>query len=159
MFELFSFLPKEIVIFLISMVPIGELRVAIPIAINKYGMGALSAYTWAVLGNIFPVIFVVFFLEKISAFLSRKVALFNKFFTWLFEHTRKRHGKKFERYEEFFLVLFVAIPLPATGGWSGALAAFVFGIPPKKAIPLISAGILIAGIIVISVTKGITFVM
>lgn len=159
MFEIFTNLPKEIAVFLISMIPIGELRASIPIAINVYEMGNFETYFWAVFGNLVPVILIVLFIEKISDYLSHHVYFFNRFFTWLFEHTRKKHSRKFEIYEELFLILFVAIPLPITGGWSGALAAFVFGIPPKKAIPLIALGLMIAGGIVMMITRGVNFVI
>ena len=69
----------------------------------------------------------------------------------------KKHSKKFETFEEIALVTFVAIPLPGTGAWSGALVAFVFGIPPKKSIPLIFLGVAIAGIAVSLITLGIKF--
>lgn len=159
MIEIFTNLPKEIAVFLISMIPVGELRVSIPLGLNVYHLSATETYLWAVMGNLVPVILILLFLGKISNYLSHHVYYFNRFFEWLFEYTRKKHSKKFERYEELFLVLFVAIPLPITGGWSGAIAAFVFGIPPKKAIPLIALGLLIAGGIVMIVTRGINFVI
>lgn len=159
MFDFFLNLPNELAIFLIAMVPIGELRVSIPIAINNYEMTIMSAYFWSVLGNIVPILFIVFFLESTSEYLSHRIYYFNRFFEWLFERTRRKHSKRFERYEELALFLFVAIPLPITGAWSGAVAAFVFGIPPKKAIPFIILGVLVSGIIVTLITQGINFVI
>jgi len=137
------------------MIPIGELRAAIPIAINNYGMTVSGAYLWAVLGNIVPVLFIIFFLDRTSGYLSRKTQFFNRFFEWLFERTRRKHSKRFETYQELALLFFVAIPLPVTGAWSGSVAAFVFGIPPKKAIPFIILGVLVSGVIVSLITQGI----
>ena len=81
-----------------------------------------------------------------------EIDFFDKFFTFLFERTRRKHSKKFEKWGALALITFVAIPLPITGGWSGALAAFVFGIPFKKALPLIFSGVIIAGVIVTGLT-------
>ena len=148
-------MPRELIVLIISMLPISELRGAIPIAVGVYEMSMLNAFCWAVLGNIVPIIFILWFLEKISNFLSRKFYFFNRFFIWLFEKTRKRHSKKFQRFKELALILLVAIPLPFTGAWTGALAAFVFAVPIKKAFLLIVLGILIAGVAVSLVTAGI----
>lgn len=146
---------SQLIVLLISMLPVSELRGAIPIAIGVYDMLALEAFFWAVLGNIIPVIFILWFLQAVSNSLSRHSYYFNRFFVWLFERTQKNHSKKFERWKEFALVILVAIPLPFTGAWTGALAAFVFGIPIKKAFPLIILGVLIAGLIVSCLTVGI----
>ncbi len=146
--SILSCIPKEIAVMLVGMLPIFELRGAIPLALSVYKMSLGQAFFWAVLGNIIPIIFLVYFLERISTYLSENSRFFRRFFKWLFERTRIKHSHKFEVLEEIALVTFVAIPLPITGGWSGAVAAFVFGIPPKKAIPLIILGILIAGVIV-----------
>lgn len=140
---------------LIAMIPIGELRVALPLALTKYNIYLPLAFLISVIGNMLPVIFIVYFLEPIHLFLSKHSRFFRWFFNWLFHYTRKRHSKKFEVLEEVALVTFVAIPLPMTGAWSGALAAFVFGIPPKKSLPLITLGVIIAGIIVSLLTLGI----
>lgn len=145
----------EFITLLISMLPISELRGAIPIAISVYNMSALSAFFWAVLGNIIPVIFILWLLERVSNFLSHHIYFFNRFFIWLFENTRRKHSKKFERWRDLALVILVAIPLPFTGAWTGALAAFVFGVPIKRAFPLIVLGVLIAGVIVSLITVGI----
>ncbi len=148
-------MPKELIVLILSMFPFTELRLTIPLAISKYQMSGLEAFTWSLIGNIIPVILIVFMLESISSFLSQRSRLFKKFFDWLFERTRRKHSKKFEVFKDMALVIFVAIPLPVTGGWSGALAAFVFGVPPKNSIPLITLGLIIAGIIVTLVSLGI----
>jgi uncharacterized membrane protein len=146
---------SELITLLISMLPVSELRGAIPIAVAVYDMSVFSAFFWAVLGNIIPVIFILWFLKATSEFLSHHSYYFNRFFVWLFERTQKKHSLKFERWQELFLIILVAIPLPFTGAWTGALAAFVFGVPIKRAFPLIILGVLIAGIIVSSITMGI----
>jgi uncharacterized membrane protein len=144
-------------VFISAMLPITELRGALPLALLHYKIDIFTAYFVTVIGNLVPVIFIVFLLDPVQKFLSNHSRLFRWFFQKLFERTRSKHTKKFETMEEIALVTFVAIPLPMTGGWSGALAAFVFGIPPKKSIPLIFLGLIIAGLIVLAITLGFKF--
>lgn len=146
----------ELKTLLISMLPIGELRVAIPVGMAVYNLPFWSAFLWSFIGNIIPIFFVIWGLDLlINKFAVHRIYFLNKFFNWLFEKTRKKHTKSFERWQNLALVIFVAIPLPGTGAWTGALIAYVFGIPLKRAFPLIGLGVLIAGIIVTSITLGI----
>lgn len=147
-------MPKEILTLFISMIPVGELRSSIPIAINIYGLSPLSAFFWSVLGNILISIVLLLILEPISHFLDSHFYLINRFFNWLFERTRKRHSQKFENWGSLALIAFVAIPLPMTGVWSGCLAAFVFGVPFKKSFPSVALGALIAGVVVTLISLG-----
>jgi uncharacterized membrane protein len=146
--------PPQLITFFIAMLPISELRGAIPVALGVYHLSPLSAFTWSVLGNLVPVIFLLWLLEPCSNYLSHHFYFFNRFFAWLFERTRRKHNHRFEVWGALALITFVAIPLPMTGGWTGAVAAFVFGIPFKKALPLIFLGIIIAGLIVTLVSLG-----
>jgi len=143
--------------FLLAMTPIGELRAAIPVALAVYKMPWTAAYIAAVLGNLVPAVFLLLFLEPVSAFLSRRFKIFKSFFGWLFARTRHRGGKWFKRYGWLGLIPFVAIPLPITGAWTGALLAYLFKIPFKKAFAAITAGVALAGAIVTTLTlTGIT---
>ncbi len=148
----FSNFPPELATFLIAMVPISELRAAIPIGIKIYHLSAASAFLWSVLGNLVPMILIVLILQPIADFLSRHFIFFKKFFEWLLEHTRHRGAKKFEKWGEFAVFILTAIPVPLVGGWTGPLAAFVFDVKLKKSIPLIILGCLTAGVIVTAVT-------
>jgi uncharacterized membrane protein len=145
----------ELATFLIAMIPISELRASIPIGISVYHMSAQSAYFWSVLGNLIPMILIVLILEPIANFLSEHISLFKRFFDWLYEHTRKRGKKKFERFGSFAVFILTAIPIPLLGGWTGPLAAFVFNVPLKKSVPLIIFGCATAGLIVTLFTLGI----
>lgn len=145
----------ELKTFLIAMSPILELRGSIPIALGVYQLPIWSSCLFSVIGNLVPVIFLLWLLESVSKFLSQKFSFFNRFFSWLFEKTRKNHREKFQRWGEFALVILVAIPLPFTGAWTGSVAAFVFGIPFKRAFLLIAAGVIIAGLVVTLTTLGI----
>jgi uncharacterized membrane protein len=155
--EWFKSLPKELATLLIAMIPIGELRASIPIALNVYHLSIFSSFTWSVIGNCLAVSLVLWLLPPLSSFLSKHFKIFNRFFSWLFNRTRRKRSKKFARWGALALITFVAIPLPFTGGWTGALAAFVFGVPFKKAFPIVALGVLIAGIIVTLITLGASF--
>lgn len=146
----------ELVVFLTSMIPVGELRLSIPLGIGFYNLSVWSTFFWAFLGNIIPIILIIWILDLlINKFAVHRIYVLNRFFTWLFEKTRQKHSKKIETWRDLALIIFVAIPLPGTGAWTGALIAFVFGIPIKRAFPLISLGVLIAGVVVTLITLGI----
>ncbi len=146
-------LPKDLKIFFMAMLPIVELRGALPYAICvSPEVWIPKAYLLAVLGNFVPVIPILLFLGPVSDFL-RKVPIFDRFFIWLFARTRKR-AEIVEKYEAIGLTMFVAIPLPVTGAWTGALAAFIFGIRRRWAIPCIALGVMIAGLVVILACKA-----
>ena len=151
MFSL-SNIPRELSTVFIAMLPISELRGAIPYALG-HGMGWHQAYFWAVVGNFIPVIPLLLFLDPISTLLSRRYPLCQRFFCWLFARTRRR-GRLVERYETLGLILFVGIPLPVTGAWTGTVAAFLFGVRFKYALPAILLGILLAGAVVTLTALG-----
>ncbi len=154
----FEFLSPRIATFFTAMTPIGELRASIPIALLTYGMNIYETFIISVLGNMIPVIAILWILEPVSKFLMNRFKIARRFFTWLFNYTRRRHSKRFEKYEGYALAIFVGIPLPVTGGWTGALIAFVFGIPPKKALLDIFIGVLMAGVIVTIVCQTVGYV-
>jgi len=137
---------KELVVLIISALPIFELRGALPVAINLFHFPWYYALLLAIIGNLLPVPVILLSLDAISRYLS-KVGFFDRFLRWLFKHTKER-GEIIERYERIGLALFVAIPLPLTGAWTGSLAAVLFGLKFKHAMLSIFIGILIAGIIV-----------
>jgi len=130
--------------------PISELRGAIPWAITVFHFPWYYAFLIAVIGNLLPIPFILLFLDSFSRLLS-KISFFERMISWLFERTRRR-GRMVERYERIGLILFVAIPLPGTGAWTGSLAAVLFGLKFKHAILSIFIGILIAGLIVTCIT-------
>jgi uncharacterized membrane protein len=145
--------PAEVVVFVIAALPISELRGAIPYALLTVGMTWQKAYIIAVAGNFLPVIPILLFLGVFSEWLMSRYKSFDRFFTWLFDRTRRK-SKLIERFETIGLILFVAIPFPVTGAWTGCVAAFLFKIPLKQAIPAIMVGILISGTIVTLASLG-----
>lgn len=137
---------RELAVIIVSALPIVELRGALPVAINLFHFPWYYAFPLAIIGNLLPVPFLLLLLDRLSKTLSR-VKLFEKMFNKLFEHARKR-GQLVERYEKIGLALFVAIPLPVTGAWTGSIAAVLFRLEFKYAFLSILVGILISGAIV-----------
>ena len=143
-------------IILISMFPFSELRGAIPYA-ALMDVNPLEAYILSVLGNFLPIPLILFILHKAEPLIERIpiVGDVYKFFV-------KRAEKKkeiVERYGYFGLTLFVAVPLPVTGAWTGSLIAFLMGLDKRKSMAFIFVGILIAGLIVLSASYGILGIM
>lgn len=147
---------EALLIFSIAMWPIIELRGAIPLAILAYDFSPWTAYLLVVIGNIIPAIILIPLLGKIDTLLSKKSDWWRRVFVHHLEKIRDSHSKKFEVLKEFALVFLVAIPLPFTGVWAASLAAYIFGISFRKAVPLIFLGILIAGAIVLAATLGLS---
>jgi uncharacterized membrane protein len=129
----------------ISTLPIVELRGAVPVGIAAFQMPWWQVYLIAVAGNMIPIPFILLLLGPLSGFCMR-FKLGRTFFEWLFARTRKKSAD-IEKYEALGLTVFVAIPLPVTGGWTGAMAAFLMGIPFWKAMLYILLGVMIAGVI------------
>lgn len=141
-----SGLPDEMTVFLISTLPIVELRGSIPVGTTVFHMNVWKVFLLSVVGNMLPVPFILWFLGPISRFFMR-FGWGKVFFDWLLGRARRK-SVKVEEYETLGLTIFVAIPLPATGGWTGAMAAFVMGMRFHHALVSILAGVLIAGVIV-----------
>ncbi len=150
-------LPELSVIFL-GILPISEVRGAIPAAILFWNFSPLKSYLLAVFGNIIPIIPLLLFFKYFVEALMRKYYFANRFFSWLFARTRKVHGDHFHsfRWAPFALFIFVAVPLPLTGAWSGVIAAIVFGIPFWYAVLSIALGVMAsAGIVTALISLGI----
>jgi len=143
---------NESITFFTATLPLSELRGAIPLAILKFGFSPYKAFVISALGNILPVLPLLLCLKKLSEYLSHKFYWFNRFFDWLFERTRTKHAEHFICWKDLALFIFVAIPLPLTGAYSGVIAAFVFGFSLKHAFWSIILGVLAAGLMVTAIT-------
>lgn len=150
--SMFAGFPKELATFLIAFIPVTELRASIPLAVKVYGLSSFSSWFYSVAGTFFVMVLIVLLLDPIAKWLSKYISIFEKFFTWLFEHTRKRATNKMEKYGSWAIFILAATPIPLLGGMTGALAAFVFGVPAKKSIPLLLTGTMLAGAIVLAIT-------
>ncbi|HEX76438.1 MAG TPA: small multi-drug export protein [Dehalococcoidia bacterium] len=141
-----SGISEELIVIIISALPVVELRGALPVAINLFHIPWYWAFCLAIIGNLLPVPILLLFFESLTKVVS-KVDIGNRLINWVLNRTR-RHGKLIERYERIGLILFVAIPLPVTGAWTGSIAAFLCGVKFNYAFLSILCGLIIAGAIV-----------
>jgi len=137
--------PPKLAVLAVATLPIVELRGAIPVGINLLNEDWRGVFVLAVLGNMLPIPFILLLLGPLSR-LCMKTAPGRRFFEWLFARTRRKTAS-IEKYETLGLTIFVAIPLPATGAWTGAIAAFLLGLSFHHAMWSILLGVLIAGVI------------
>jgi len=149
LFASFGLSPKAIILFL-GALPVTELRASIPIGILLLKESVRSVFFFSVLGNIAPIAPIYFLLKPVSKKLS-KAKYMQKFFAWLFKRA-KDHARIVERYEAIGLMLFVAVPLPGTGAWTGAIIASLLRIRFMPAFLSISLGVMIAAVIVTILT-------
>lgn len=146
--------PPELATFFMAMIPITELRASIPVAIWFFQLSPLTAYLISVLGDVLPAIFILYILGPVSQFLITRSILARKFFDWWFARVQRKFEKKYAKWGAFALVIFVGIPLPFTGTWTGAVAAWLFGIKYRIAIFAIILGALLAGFIITMASLG-----
>lgn len=151
-----TYVGQLIATFFIAMVPVIELRGAVPIGVGM-GLEPLTALIVSIIGNMVPVPFIVFFIEKIFDWMRR----FDKFrrIVEKMEEKAAKHEETLNRYKSFGLFLLVAIPLPGTGAWTGSLVAALFKFPVKKAFVIIFLGVIAAGTVVFLITYGVVLVV
>ena len=147
---------KYLIVFLISMVPLIELRVAVPYAVGM-GLPIVPSLIVAVIGNMIPVPFIFLFARKVLEWGKDKKYI-GKFFTWCLEKGEKG-GRKLEAKAGkglyVALLLFVGIPLPGTGAWTGTLAASILNMDFKKSVLFVLLGVLLAGAIMLLASLGV----
>lgn len=145
-------LKARIITFFMAMVPVVELRGAIPYGVIA-GLSVPEAFILAVLGNLAPIPFLVVFTRKVFEWLRTKSEGLDRIVRKL-EAKADKNKELVEKYEFFGLMLLVAIPLPGTGAWTGALVAAMMNMRLKRAMPAITVGVIVAGIIVTTLTYG-----
>lgn len=145
-------LGKILMTLAVSMIPVIELRGAIPIGVAA-GLSPWLAIPVAIIGNLIPVPFIILFIRKVFAWMRKKLPRLDGVVSRLEARVEKKKETVL-RYEFWGLFVFVAIPLPGTGAWTGALIAAMLDMRLKKALPSIALGVLTAGIIVAFVTYG-----
>ncbi len=138
---------------LVSMVPVVELRGGIPFGVGV-GLPVWAAFLAAVIGNLIPVPFIIVYIRRIFQWMRRRIPRLNRMVDAL---ERKAHlkGRRVNKYKYLGLAVFVAIPLPGTGAWTGSLAAAFLDMPLRKAIPSVVAGVLVAGAAISVLTYGV----
>lgn len=145
---------EELCVFLCSLLPIIECRGAVPLG-AVIGLPWWQTFLLAVAGNILPVPFILLFIRAFLKYLTKsRVKFFNKVGNWLNEKVEKHKGK-IEKYSYLGVMLFVALPVPGTGAWTGSLIASVLGLEPKKTFVFVLAGVLIATTIMTVVSYGV----
>ena len=147
---------KLLLTFLISMVPVAELRFGIPYGVTL-GLGYRLSALAAILGNLFPVPIIIIYVRRVFAWLRRKSARLDAWISGM-EAKAEHKGEKVRKYGAIGLCLLVAIPLPGTGAWTGALVAAVLGLRMRDAMPAIILGVLIAAAVVLGLTYGVSTV-
>jgi uncharacterized membrane protein len=147
-------LSGEAIVFIISMIPILELRGGLLAASPAFlNVPILRAVPICIIGNLIPIPFILFLFSSVLEWM-KGVKVFRPFALWLERHILNRR-EQIEKYEFWGLVLLVAIPLPGTGAWTGAMAAALVDMQLKRAVPAIFVGVVIAGIIVSLATAGV----
>lgn len=146
--------PGWMMVLAAAALPISEVRGAIPLAIGVYDFSPLQAYLLSVFGNLLPIIPLLLFLGPVSERL-RRFAPADRFFSWLFARTRRKYILEHENFGLTALAIFVAIPLPMTGAWTGCVVAFLLGFRFWPAFAAIAAGVLAAGVVVTAAVVGV----
>ena len=144
-------IPKELTVFAISVMPVLELRGGL-IAARLLEMDVLRAFFFCFVGNMLPIPFILLFIRKIFDWM-RKWKHFGKIILKL-EGKAEKHRKTIEKYGAWGLLILVAVPLPGTGAWTGALVAALMDIRMRRALPIIAVGVFIAGLIVGGISFG-----
>lgn len=147
------FMTTEILTLLWAMVPVAELRFAIPFGVVA-GLSVQKAMTLAIIGNFLPVPFLVLFTTKVFTWLRTKSERLDSFVVKMENKGKSKMGQV-EKYKFWGLMILVAIPLPGTGAWTGSLVASLMEMDLKKALPPIFLGVVIAGIVVSMITYGV----
>ena len=143
--------------FFISMLPVGELRLGLPYGI-ALGLEYPLALMAALLGNMVPVPFIIVYIKQIFAWMRRPMPRMNALITKLEERANLK-GETVQKYGHWGLLLFVAIPLPGTGAWTGALVAALLDMKTEKAVPYIMLGVCIAASIMTLATYGVIHIV
>lgn len=147
-----QYVSSDMAVFLVSMVPLIELRGSVILG-TAIGMPWLRVLLISIIGNMIPIPFILIFGEKIFSWLRRR-PMFSGFTAWYEKHLMDKSATV-QKYSFWGLMIFVGIPLPGTGAWSGSCLAVLLGVPPKRAFPAIVCGILLAGIIMTIGSQGV----
>ena len=145
---MFDMFPEWFQIFFGSMIPWIESRYVIPYALWEFNWELWQVFPLAILGNMLPIPFVLLFFKFVEKFL-RRFRFWTKVMDWLFKRTRERADGKIIKYEYLGLIMFVAVPLPFTGAWTGSLIAYLFDLKFSKSVLTILLGVIISATITV----------
>lgn len=134
--------------------PVSELRAAIPIGIHSFGIDPLIVVMVAIVGNMMPAVMIIYFLEPFIRWLGRYIPFIHKFFDKWLVHAREKVRPQVEKYGIPGLVVFIGIPFPLTGVWTGAAGAVLLGFSKKNALFASFCGVVMASFIVLAIDMG-----
>ena len=138
---------------LVSMIPVVELRGGIPFGVAA-GLPVWAAFLAAVIGNLIPVPFIIVYIRRIFQWMRERLPRLNRLVDRLEDRAHLK-GRRVNKYKYLGLAIFVAIPLPGTGAWTGSLAAAFLDMPLRKALPSVIAGVVTAGLAISILTYGV----
>lgn len=139
----------------IATLPLVEQRLAIPFGFFSQDLSIWYATIAGLIGNVISVGIILWLWPSIAKFAAKHSPLCNKFLQKLFARTRSKHSHQFNTWGGIFLIFFVMLPIPGSGGWSGSLVAWLFGVPYRKAITLIFIGLFLGSLVVAGMTVGV----
>ncbi len=153
--QFFSQFPHWLATILMAMTPVGELRLSIPVSVLGYNMPVWQAFVLSIFGNAIPAMIILLFTGRFHNWVEKEAGKWGKNWADYLIKVQKKFSGDYEKYGLWGLMIFIGVPIPGTGAWTGALAAFVFGIPFKHSWPFILGGIIISGIITTLLTVGV----
>lgn len=152
--QFFSIFPHWLATILMAMTPVGELRLALPVAVLAFHFPVWKAVLLSVIGNAIPPMIILLFAKRFHEYVDKKSGILSKGWLKVLHRAQKKFAGDYQKYGLVGLLLFVGIPLSFTGAWTGALGAFVFGIPFRKAWPFVLGGIIISSFLTLLITVG-----
>lgn len=152
--QLVSGFPPEFATAILATFPLTELRAALPIGITVFGLDPLVAFSFSILGNLVPLILIFLLLPPIVKCSEAHSPFLRRMIDRYFRSLERKHKERYDRWGALALVLFVAVPLPGSGVWTGSVLAILFGVEKRFSIPAIILGLGISGAIVLMITQG-----
>ena len=153
--QLFSSFSPEVATGLLAMLPLTELRAALPLGMTVFALDPMAAYVASVIGNAVPMVLILLFLPAVLAFAKKHSALLQRFFERFVYPLEQKHRARYQKYGRAFLFIFTAIPLPVSGVWTASVLAVLFGIDKRYAFQAIALGMLTAGLIILLIMTGV----
>ena len=150
----FNSVPPQLATLIIAMLPVAENRVSVPLALGAYHLPVWQALLFSVMGSVLAAAFVVYGLHLFYRRLQGHLGIIDKLLQKIFDRTERKFMQKYQRWGEIALLVFVAVPLPMTGAWTGALIAFLLGVPIRHSWPYLLGGVIISALITLAVTMG-----
>lgn len=153
--QLMNAIPDPLTIIFFAMLPVTELRAAIPLALFVFNMSIREAVFYSLLGNTIPLVIIFLLFRPMLNWASER---FPRIHDLIYNHLRaldKKHAKAYQRYGTLFLFLFVMIPLPGSGVWTGSVLAILFGMRPSYSIPAIILGMGVSAGIILMISLGV----